>query len=78
MLVAVETFVDPSDGRTIHEGRTRVDEFSDVALTYPERFRPSASRFSQPGVTAAVDATSNTGVTGNRARSTPSIPRFLS
>jgi hypothetical protein len=38
MLIAIETFVDPSDGSLIEAGRTAVAECADVAHAFPARF----------------------------------------
>jgi hypothetical protein len=63
MLIAKESFIDPTDGGAIMASRTRVAPDADVALMFPERFRrdPDTSggwyRFVRDGGSATVSAT---------------------
>jgi hypothetical protein len=47
MLVATQSFVDPSDGDWIEAGRTRVHESADVARSHPQNFKPATGRGSR-------------------------------
>jgi hypothetical protein len=42
MLVATQSFVDPSDGQWIEAGRTRVHESAEVARSHPQNFKPAS------------------------------------
>ena len=44
MLIALQTFTDPTDGQPITAGKTRVSEDADVALMFPDRFRADGER----------------------------------
>lgn len=72
MLVAVETFTDPTDGQPIVAGRTRVAPFADVALMFPGRFRPDPGRSRSRGIVRGGGSAS---VTADRPPATP-LPHF--
>jgi hypothetical protein len=42
VLVATRSFTDPTDGQPVRAGTTYVDESAEVALRFPERFRPAS------------------------------------
>jgi hypothetical protein len=73
MLVAVESFTDPTDGVRVEAGRTFVHETADVARLHPERFKPVQGKSNAPitrlhdGATAKL-AGAGSPPTGRRPR----------
>ena len=68
MLVATESFTDPTDGLPIVAGCTRVAPGAEVAIRFPHRFRPDRERSKSRGIIRGGGSAS---VTADRPSATP-------
>jgi Prokaryotic homologs of the JAB domain len=69
VLIATETFVDPTDGQLVEAGKTRCSEDADVVRLFPSRFRPD--REQRRGGRRLIRGGGTAGIPAGRKPATP-------